>query len=75
MNITGKELRSKDGRTVALFDVGDGWGLRFVNQDKQQTGIKLSDSALNALVRLYIEAHEADTAFIEDGVVLFGRSA
>ena len=75
MSIKGKELRLSDGRSVALFDLGDEWSLRFINQENQETSFRLTNVAMNALVRLYIEANEADTAFIEDGIVRFGRSA
>lgn len=74
-DVMGKQLSFDDGRVVALFDLGDEWALGFVGLDKQKIGWRLTAEAMAALVRLYIEAHDANAAVIEDGAVRFGRWA
>jgi len=71
--MTGRGLRFEDGRKVDLFDLGATFQAHFTQRDGVETRLALSYEAMAALVRLYIEAHEADCAFIQDGMIEFGR--
>jgi len=73
MAVIGRELHFQDGRKVCLYDLGESFGMHFTQRDGVETKIGVSHEAMMALVRLYIEAHDADTAFVIDGIVQFGR--
>lgn len=71
--VQGKGLKFPDGRGVDLFDLGDSYTSKFTQTDGVVTRVRLSYEAMAALVRLYIEANNADCVFIEDGMPRFGR--
>ena len=58
-SVKGRGRRFQDGREVALFDLGDSFGMRFTQSDKSETRLRLTKESMRALVRLYIEEVEA----------------
>lgn len=73
--IQGRGIVFSDGRKVDLFDLHESFAMRFTQIDGSETRVSLSYEAMMALVRLYIEAHGANSAVIEDSVVKFGLCA